>query len=116
MLILSTNPGGPAGGSGTYALVGDFDGRSFTALGAPEPLDLGPDCYAAVSFSGVTGEPLMIGWMNNWDYVMETPTAPWRSSMTLPRRIRLAAAGRRRSAPPAAVRDRPRSPRPGAST
>ncbi|MGP5035290.1 glycoside hydrolase family 32 protein [Brachybacterium alimentarium] len=91
VLILSTNPGGPAGGSGTYALVGDFDGRSFTALGAPEPLDLGPDCYAAVSFSGVTGEPLMIGWMNNWDYVMETPTAPWRSSMTLPRRIRLAA-------------------------
>lgn len=89
VLVLSTNPGGPAGGSGTYTLIGDFDGRRFTTQASPQPLDLGPDCYAAVSFSGVDGDPVLLGWMNNWDYAHQTPTAPWRSSMTLPRTLHL---------------------------
>jgi fructan beta-fructosidase len=89
VLVLSTNPGGPAGGSGTYTLIGDFDGRRFTAQGSAEPLDLGQDCYAAVSFSGVDGDPVLLGWMNNWAYSHQTPTAPWRSSMTLPRTLHL---------------------------
>src|SRR5699024_12729898 len=59
VLVLSTNPGGPAGGSGTYALIGDFDGRNFTPQSQPQPLDLGQDCYAAVSFSGVEGDPVL---------------------------------------------------------
>lgn len=88
-LVLSTNPGGPAGGSGMYVMIGDFDGREFTFREAPRPLDLGPDCYAAVSFSGVDGNPLLLGWMNNWAYATETPTDPWRSSMTLPRTLHL---------------------------
>ncbi|MGO1283498.1 MAG: GH32 C-terminal domain-containing protein [Brachybacterium sp.] len=89
VMVLSTNPGGPAGGSGTYVLIGDFDGRSFTLQAPPRPLDLGQDCYAAVSFSGVDGNPVLMGWMNNWDYAHQTPTAPWRSSMTLPRTLHL---------------------------
>lgn len=89
VLVLSTNPGGPAGGSGTYSLIGHFDGHRFTAEATPQPLDLGPDCYAAVSFSGVEGDPVLLGWMNNWAYAEQTPTAPWRSSMTLPRTLHL---------------------------
>ncbi|MFC0674998.1 GH32 C-terminal domain-containing protein [Brachybacterium hainanense] len=87
VLILSTNPGGPAGGSGTWTLIGDFDGRTFTTSARPAPLDLGQDNYAAVSFSGVEGRPVILGWMNNWDYAQHTPTGPWRSSMTLPREL-----------------------------
>ncbi len=93
VLVLSTNPGGPAGGSGTYTLIGDFDGRTFTPQSQPQPLDLGQDCYAAVSFSGVEGDPVLMGWMNNWDYAGQTPTDPWRSAMTLPRTLHLEPAG-----------------------
>ncbi|AXK45273.1 glycoside hydrolase family 32 protein [Brachybacterium saurashtrense] len=93
VLVLSTNPGGPAGGSGTYTLLGDFDGRTFTTHSSPQPLDLGQDCYAAVSFSGVQGDPVLLGWMNNWAYAAQTPTAPWRSAMTLPRTLQLEADG-----------------------
>src|SRR5699024_2173115 len=82
-----------AGGSGTYALIGDFDGRNFTPQSQPQPLDLGQDCYAAVSFSGVEGDPVLMGWMNNWDYAGQTPTDPWRSAMTLPRTLHLEPAG-----------------------
>lgn len=89
VLVISTNPGGPAGGSGTYALIGDFDGRAFSTDARPLPLDLGQDCYAAVSFSGVEGAPVLLGWMNNWAYAETTPTDPWRSSMTLPRTLHL---------------------------
>lgn len=89
VLVVSTNPGGPAGGSGTYGIVGDFDGMVFTGHTDPVPLDLGPDCYAAVSFSGVDGDPVLLGWMNNWDYADRTPTSPWRSAMTLPRQLHL---------------------------
>ncbi|WP_345081166.1 glycoside hydrolase family 32 protein [Brachybacterium paraconglomeratum] len=92
VLVVSTNPGGPAGGSGTYSLIGHFDGRRFTTEAAPQPLDLGPDCYAAVSFSGVDGDPVLLGWMNNWAYAEHTPTDPWRSSMTLPRTLQLGTA------------------------
>ncbi|MGP5089673.1 GH32 C-terminal domain-containing protein [Brachybacterium tyrofermentans] len=87
VLVISTNPGGPAGGSGTYALIGDFDGTRFTSDASPVPLDLGQDCYATVSFSGVDGDPVLLGWMNNWAYAEQTPTAPWRSAMTLPRTL-----------------------------
>lgn len=89
VMVISTNPGGPAGGSGGYVLIGDFDGRTFTTQAQPQPLDLGQDCYAAVSFSGVEGAPVLLGWMNNWAYADQTPTDPWRSAMTLPRTLHL---------------------------
>ena len=89
VLLLSTNPGGFAGGSGMHYLVGDFDGAVFTpdARGL-RWFDHGPDMYAAVSFQG-TDRPTVMGWMSNWAYANETPTHPWQSAMTLARALSL---------------------------
>lgn len=98
VLVVSMNPGGIAGGSGAQYFVGDFDGAVFTAerlvdstnLADFDWLDYGRDYYAAVSFNDVPdGRRLMIGWASNWDYANETPTAPWRSAMSLVREVRL---------------------------
>ncbi|WP_406246719.1 glycoside hydrolase family 32 protein [Microbacterium sp. M] len=98
VLIVSMNPGGIAGGSGTQYFVGDFDGALFTPERLVESddladfdwLDYGRDYYAAVSFNDAPdGRRLMIGWASNWDYANETPTAPWRSAMSLVREVRL---------------------------
>ncbi|MEW1812368.1 glycoside hydrolase family 32 protein [Pseudarthrobacter phenanthrenivorans] len=114
VLIVNANPGAVAGGSGGQYFVGQFDGVRFvpdagsvavpggvSALDASAAaaaaalrqclwLDWGRDCYASVSFSDAPdGRRIIIGWMNNWDYANELPTAPWRSSMTLAREVRL---------------------------
>ncbi|WP_163161153.1 glycoside hydrolase family 32 protein [Arthrobacter sp. Alg241-R88] len=115
VLIVNVNPGAVAGGSGGQYFVGHFDGVRFSpdpgsvvapagvsALGDSAAaaaalqqclwLDWGRDCYASVSFSNAPdGRRIVIGWMNNWDYANELPTAPWRSSMTLAREVRLTA-------------------------
>ena len=98
VLLLSVNPGGPAGGSGQAYAVGRFDGRTFV----PDPLpgdafgpfswaDHGPDFYAASTFSGLpdTDPPVWIGWMSNWLYADRTPTHPWRGAATLARTLAL---------------------------
>ncbi|MBI3414204.1 MAG: glycoside hydrolase family 32 protein [Verrucomicrobia bacterium] len=62
---------------------------------ASEPalwLDYGPDFYAAVSWSDIPqrdGRRLALGWMSNWQYAQDVPTAPWRSAMSLPREFAL---------------------------
>ena len=113
VLIDNVNPGGVAGGSGGQYFVGHFDGIRFAAdpgsLAQPGGvaaitdaaaasaaleqclwLDWGRDCYASVSFSNMPDDRrIIIGWMNNWDYANDLPTAPWRSSMTLAREVRL---------------------------
>jgi fructan beta-fructosidase len=105
VLIVSLNPGGPAGGSGMQYFVGHFDGTRFVAespapgvTGAGMPADQvlwadhGADFYAAVSFSDVPredGRRLWLGWMNNWDYAQDIPTVPWRSAQSLPRALAL---------------------------
>lgn len=91
VLIVSVNPGGPAGGSGTMYFVGDFDGKNFIpdSLDYPLWLDYGPDNYAGVTWSNTGDRTLFIGWMNNWNYAGSTPTNPWRSAMTLPRELKL---------------------------
>lgn len=98
VMIVSLNPGSFAGGSGTQYFVGDFDGVEFTPehlttsdrLVDYDWLDYGRDYYAAVSFSDVPdGRRFMIGWASNWEYAGETPTAPWRSSMSLVREVEL---------------------------
>ncbi len=98
VLVVSLNPGGIAGGSGTQYFVGDFDGRTFTPdrlsgsadLADYDWLDHGRDYYAAVSFNDAPdGRRLMIGWASNWDYANETPTGPWRSAMSLVRELGL---------------------------
>jgi levanase/levanbiose-producing levanase len=115
VLIVNVNPGAVAGGSGGQYFIGHFDGVRFLpdagSLAAPagvssipDPkaasaalqqclwLDWGRDCYASVSFSNAPDDRrIIIGWMNNWDYANELPTAPWRSSMTLAREVRLTA-------------------------
>lgn len=114
VLVISMNPGGIAGGSGTMYVVGSFDGVRFTPdEPAPAPLtagevlrrdelaacdwiDFGRDCYAGVSFDSVPGdERILIAWMSNWDYAMDLPVdeeQPWRGRMTLARRLSLVTA------------------------
>lgn len=90
VLIVSNNPGGPAGGSGTEYFIGDFDGTSFTAdpLDYPLWLDYGSDNYAGVTWSNAPADrKIFIGWMNNWNYAGDVPANPWTSAMTLPREL-----------------------------
>lgn len=115
VLIVNINPGAVAGGSGGQYFIGHFDGDRFLpdvgSLAAPAGvsalgdsaaaaaalqqslwLDWGRDCYASVSFSNAPDDRrIIIGWMNNWDYANQLPTAPWRSSMTLARELCLTA-------------------------
>ncbi len=52
----------------------------------------GPDFYAAVSWNDAPqrdGRRLWIGWMSNWQYAQDVPTAPWRSAMSVPRELGL---------------------------
>lgn len=92
VLIVSNNPGGPNGGSGTEYFIGDFDGNEFKADERDYPLwlDYGSDNYAGVTWSNSPdGRTIMIGWMNNWTYCGNVPCNPWRSAMTLPRELKL---------------------------
>ncbi len=95
VLIVSINPGGPAGGSGTQYFLGDFDGNRFHNDGAPGELlwvDQGADFYAAVTWSDVPesdGRRLWLGWMSNWSYAEDVPTSPWRGAMSVPRELSL---------------------------
>jgi fructan beta-fructosidase len=92
ILIISVNATAPAGGSGTFYFVGDFDGATFTP-DDPEQvlwLDYGPDNYAGTTWNNVPdGRRLFMGWMNNWLYANVIPTSIWRSAMTLPRELTL---------------------------
>ena len=95
VLLVSINPSGPNGGSGTQYFIGDFDGQSFTNDNESDKilwLDFGRDNYAGVTWSDVPasdGRRLFIGWMSNWDYARLVPTSPWRSAMTISRELGL---------------------------
>lgn len=102
VLIVSVNPGGPQGGSGTLYFIGDFEDDAFVLdprfrdahapMGAAW-LDWGGDHYAGVTWSDApvaAGRRLMIGWMSNWSYAQDTPAAEWRGAMTCPRELWLA--------------------------
>ncbi len=86
--------GSVAGGSGGEYFIGDFDGEQFTCTDARNPghwLDYGRDFYAPVSWSDIPpedGRRIWIGWMNNWQTHL-LPTSPWRSAMSLPRKLGL---------------------------
>lgn len=101
VLVVSVNPGGQAGGSGTRYVIGSFDEGTFTAddpaTGGPQDvdgslwLDWGRDFYAATSFNDAPdGRRVIMGWMSNWDYAAEVPSVPWRGSMAIPRDLSLA--------------------------
>ena len=95
VLKVDVNPGHPAGGSGAFYLVGDFDGVRFIPdpmFTAPQWVDFGADFYAAQHWSHApsgAGERIWIGWMSNWAYASATPAHPWRGALTLPRMIDL---------------------------
>jgi sucrose-6-phosphate hydrolase SacC (GH32 family) len=96
VLKVGLNPGGIQGGSGEQYFVGSFDGtRLINENPAPVTLwtDYGKDCYCALTFNGIprTHVPIMMGWMNNWQYASKVPTQPWRGQMTIPRRLALEA-------------------------
>lgn len=104
VLIVSLNPGGVAGGSGTQYFIGDWDGRTFTTTQTETLwIDYGRDNYAGVTYSNLPeGERIFIGWMSNWDYAAKLDSQIWRGSMTTPRRLQIidTASGARLSALP----------------
>ena len=98
LLLVSINPGGANGGSGTMYFPGNWDGRRFTPLREPSAsptdtvnwVDYGRDNYAGVTFGSVSaGRRIFLGWMSNWDYAQQVPTTTWRSAMTIPRDLSL---------------------------
>jgi fructan beta-fructosidase len=99
VLLVSLNPGGPNGGSGTQYFVGEFDGNRFISQNpSPDPLwiDYGKDNYAGVTWSGIPeedGRRIFLGWMSNWQYANQVPTERWRNAMTLPRELLLVEEG-----------------------
>lgn len=97
VLLVSINPGGPNGGSGTQYFIGDFDGKTFKEDNIPYPLwiDYGRDNYAGVTWDNVpNGRRLFIGWMSNWDYANQTPSINFKNAMTLPRELNLSSNGK----------------------
>jgi fructan beta-fructosidase len=95
VLLVSLGGGAPNGGSGTEYFIGDFDGERFSSDHASDTafwLDYGRDNYAAIPFTSMPDtDPrlILVGWMSNWWYAADTPTAPWRGQMTIPREARL---------------------------
>lgn len=74
--------------------VGDFDGKTFTAQKQNEILyvDGGKDYYAAIPFNDRPDsqkKPIMIGWLNDWEYANKVPTSPFKGAMSVPREISL---------------------------
>ncbi len=90
LLLVSINPGGAQGGSGTQYFTGSFDGSRFTASDTiTRWVDYGPDQYAGVTFNNTGNEKIFMGWMSNWQYGTVVPSGNWRSAMTLPRSLNL---------------------------
>ena len=95
VLIVSLNPGGVTGGSGTQYFIGDWNGITFTTdQSKTKWIDYGRDNYAGVTFSNAPdNRRIFIGWMSNWDYAAKLPSPIWRTSMTAPRELALMSVG-----------------------
>jgi levanase/fructan beta-fructosidase len=91
VLLISINPGGLTGGSGTQYFIGDWNGKEFVADEIETRwLDYGRDNYAGVTFNDAPNQRrIFIGWMSNWEYAHNFPSSPWRGAMTLPRELSL---------------------------
>ena len=105
VLFISINPGSIQGGSSTQYFIGEFNyNRTDTPFVVfnqhTTVIDYGKDFYAmqlffepqeigenqdAPAFNIITG----IGWASNWQYTALVPTDPWRSSMSIPRELKL---------------------------
>ena len=90
VLLVSNNPGGPNGGSGTQYFIGQWDGHVFKPLDTVTRwIDYGPDDYAGAVWNNTGRRRIFLGWMSNWDYANQLPTATWRNAMTVPRNLSL---------------------------
>ncbi len=89
--VLAAGANGAAQGmtTGTVYWTGEWDGRAFTAA-EPDPawLDRGSDFYATVTWDDPTlpeearlASRYAIGWLNNWAYAGELPTADWHGGI-----------------------------------
>lgn len=95
VLKVDVDAGLVGSGSGAQYFVGDFDGAVFSidpARGDREGalVDLGPDFYAAVTWSDLPAtqpDPVWIGWQSNHQSGLHYPTDPWRGAMSLPRAL-----------------------------
>jgi fructan beta-fructosidase len=71
--------------------VGEFDGTKFLEDKPQTKIhkqDYGTDYYAAVTYhNSPDKQPISIGWVNNWEYANSIPTKPWKSAMSLPRKL-----------------------------
>ncbi len=90
VLIVSIQKDAPNDGTATSYFVGDFDGINFKSdINQQKWLDWGTDNYAFVTWNNVKDRVVGIGWMSNWQYAQIVPTETWRSSMTVPRELKL---------------------------
>ena len=100
--VLFISAGHPQKGYlGMQYFVGNFDGTTFTVdKDNPKPVapavgnvvDWGKDYYAAIPFSGLPAQhrkPVMIGWLNDWEYANKLPTSPFKGAMSMPREVAL---------------------------
>ncbi|MEN9411855.1 MAG: hypothetical protein RIQ92_292 [Actinomycetota bacterium] len=89
VLLVSLNPGGIAGGSGTQYFIGEWDGKIFTTdQEITKWIDYGRDNYAGVTFyNAPDNRRIFLAWMSNWDYASKLPSPIWRGSMTTPREL-----------------------------
>jgi len=82
-----------SGSDWAHTIADNFEQADTPALSGIERahwIDYGADDYAAVTYNNVPdGRRIMIGWMNNWNYAGDIPTSPWRSAMTVPRKLSL---------------------------
>ncbi len=71
--------------------VGEFDGTQFLEDHPSTTIhkqDHRTDYYAAVAYHNtIDKQPISIGWVNNWEYANTIPTKPWKSAMSLPRKL-----------------------------
>ncbi len=98
ILLVSMNQGGPNGECGTQYFIGDFlktDGKYCFKSFHKEVkwLDYGPDNYAGVTFSQLTGRAITMAWMSNWQYALEVPTYPFKGVTAIPRELQLCRKG-----------------------
>jgi fructan beta-fructosidase len=95
VLLISRNPGAPAGGTGVRYLIGKFDGTKFTSDGSDGPVlwaDGGKDFYAANTWNDMPrsdGRRVWVGWFSNWQYANAEPTPLWRGAQSIPRSLML---------------------------
>lgn len=81
-------------------LIGDFDGRVFTAQTEPAPLDWGHHYYAPQTMVSPDGRRLMIGWLGEFAKPLASQTADaWSGQLGVPRELSLDENGHLRSRP-----------------